>query len=419
MTITAIRGFNDILPDDARLWRFIEDKAACVFKGYGFSEIRLPIVEKTELFLRTIGETTDIVEKQMYTFDDLHGDSLSLRPEGTAVAVRAFIENRLDLETPVTKIFYTGPMFRYERPQKGRYRQFYQLGAEVLGEASARIDAETIAMLNEVLTALGVEGIDIEVNTLGCKECRGGYRDGLLEFLGSKESALCDNCKRRMSKNPLRALDCKAAGCIEATKEAPTIDNDLCGCCKDHFTELKTTLELLGVPYKVNPRMVRGLDYYSRTAFEVTARSVGEGGALGSQNSVAAGGRYDSLVEELGGSDTPCFGFALGMERLAMLLDKTLVKETPLSYVVVMDEGGYKEGARVADMIRREGGRVIIDYKGGKLKSLMKRAHKSGAGFAIIIGEDELKGGILTLKVMETGEQLSLKAEELLAKIKR
>lgn len=415
--ITAIRGFNDILPKEARLWRFIEETALRVFRGYGFEEIRLPIVEKTELFCRTIGETTDIVEKQMYTFEDLHGDSLSLRPEGTATAVRAYVENRLDLETPVNKLFYSGPMFRYERPQKGRYRQFYQLGAEVLGEASARIDAELIAMLNEFFLELGVKGIDIEINTLGCRDCRGAYRDALLDFLSIKKEALCDNCKRRMIRNPLRALDCKAAGCIEATHEAPTIDNYLCECCKDHFTELKDTLELLGVRYKINPRMVRGLDYYSRTAFEVTALSTSEGGVLGSQNSIAAGGRYDSLVGELGGSDTPCVGFAIGMERLAMLIEKELVKTVPLTYIVVMDDDGYKEGARVAALIRGEGVRVIVDYKGGKLKSLMKRAHKSNADFVIIIGEDELSSGLLTLKVMATGEQFGLKTESLLEKI--
>ncbi|VAW36156.1 Histidyl-tRNA synthetase [hydrothermal vent metagenome] len=402
--VTSIRGFNDILPADSGLWSHIEGSARRVFATYGFSEVRLPVLEKTELFLRSIGDTTDIIEKQMYTFTDLHGDSLTLRPEGTASLVRAYIEGKLYTE-PVARLFYTGPMFRYERPQKGRYRQFYQIGAEVLGEDSPVLDAETIEMLRVLMDALGVQGVEIEVNSLGCSACRPGYKERLLGFLRAKAECLCENCARRIETNPLRALDCKAEGCKEATAQAPSVVDSLCRPCSEHFSGFKEALTLRGVPFKVNHRMVRGLDYYTRTTFEVTARV---GGALGAQNAVAAGGRYDGLVEELGGPATPCFGFAIGMERLAMLVDKTLAGRPPLAYLIPVGEKARTKGALLARGLRELGVRVIVDYRGGALKGCMKRADRVSADFALILGDDEIEAGTVTVKNMKEGAQTSL-----------
>ena len=401
MKVTSIRGFNDILPDEGRVWRHIEDEARRIFDVYGFSEIRLPVLEKTELFSRTIGETTDIVEKQMYTFTDRHGDSVTLRPEGTAPAVRAYIEHRL-YTAPVTRLFYTGPMFRYERPQKGRYRQFYQIGAEILGEESPMVDAEALHMLAALFRNLDIRGVEIEVNSLGCPVCRPSYREALTGFLEDKRDRLCANCRRRIDKNPLRALDCKARGCIEATQDAPSVLDYLCAGCKGHFEGLKAGLDRMGVEYRVNPRMVRGLDYYTRTTFEVTAYT---GGALGAQNAIAAGGRYDDLVRELGGPETPCFGFAIGMERLAMLVDRSAVPERPLVFFIPMGgEAGRMSIGMISDL-RQRGLRVVADHRGASLKSSMKRADRMRAGFVIILGEDEMKEGAVTVKQMETGAQ--------------
>jgi histidyl-tRNA synthetase len=402
--ITSVRGFNDILPAESGLWSFVEERARNVFASYGFAEVRLPVLEKTDLFLRSIGDTTDIIEKQMYTFTDLHGDSLTLRPEGTASLVRAYIEGKLYTE-PVARLFYCGPMFRYERPQKGRYRQFYQIGAEVLGEDSPELDAETIEMLWVLTTGLGVEGVVIEVNSLGCAQCRPAYKESLLGFLRGKAECLCENCARRIETNPLRALDCKVEGCKEATGNAPSVVDSLCEGCATHFKGLKDALTLRGVPFEVNPRMVRGLDYYTRTTFEVTART---GGALGAQNSVAAGGRYDGLVEELGGPATPCFGFALGMERLAMLVDKTLALKEPLACIIPMGALGAKKAASLSRELRGLGLRVIVDHRDSPLKAGMKRADRVGADFALILGDNEIKEGVIIVKNMKEGGQVSL-----------
>jgi histidyl-tRNA synthetase len=402
--VTSVRGFNDILPAESGLWSFVEAQAREVFASYGFAEVKLPVLEKTELFLRSIGDTTDIIEKQMYTFTDLRGDSLTLRPEGTASLVRAYIEGKLYTE-PVARLFYVGPMFRYERPQKGRYRQFYQIGAEVLGEDSPALDAETIEMLWELTTGLGVEGVEIEVNSLGCAKCRPSYKDSLLEFLRGKSECLCENCARRIETNPLRALDCKVEGCKEATDNAPSVVDSLCEGCATHFKGLRDALKQRSVPFTVNPRMVRGLDYYTRTTFEVTARA---GGALGAQNSVAAGGRYDGLVEELGGPATPCFGFALGMERLAMLVDRTLEGKKPLACIIPMGSLAAKKAALLARELRGMGLRVIVDHRDSPLKASMKRADRVGADFALILGDNEIEQSVIIIKNMKEGGQVSL-----------
>ncbi|CAG1066683.1 histidyl-tRNA synthetase [uncultured bacterium] len=399
MSITAIRGFNDILPGQTGLWRQIEQTAWSIFRAYGFGEIRLPIVEKTELFLRSIGETTDIVEKEMYTFPDRHGDMMTLRPEGTAPAVRAFVEHKL-YTAPVTKLYYTGPMFRYERPQKGRYRQFYQIGAEVLGDESPRADAEALSMLMKFFATLKVKGASLQINSLGDANCRPAYKEKLYNYLKGKAGELCENCLRRIETNPLRALDCKAADCIEATKEAPSLVDSLCEGCAAHFDRVKYFLRLYGIDPLVNPRMVRGLDYYTRTTFEITADT-----GLGSQNAVAAGGRYDRLVEELGGPATPCFGFAIGMERLALLLEGEQALAAPLTVFIALGDEAEKKGVELVSAWRGAGIRVVEEFSAGGLKTRMKRADRLGADFAVILGENELNEGVVTVKDMKQARQ--------------
>jgi histidyl-tRNA synthetase len=399
MSITAIRGFNDILPGDTEVWRHIEQTAWSIFRTYGFGEIRLPIVEKTELFMRSIGETTDIVEKEMYTFADRHGDAITLRPEGTAPAVRAYVEHKL-YTSPVTRLYYTGPMFRYERPQKGRYRQFYQIGAEVLGDESPRADAEALSMLMKFFGTLKVQGAALQVNSLGDASCRPAYKEKLYNYLKERKGELCENCLRRIETNPLRALDCKAAGCIEATKAAPSLTDSLCAPCATHFDRVKYFLKLYGIEPVVNPRMVRGLDYYTRTTFEITADT-----GLGSQNAVAAGGRYDRLVEELGGPATPCFGFAIGMERLALLLDRQQAANAPLTVFIALGDEAEKKGVELVRAWREAGIRVVEDFSAGGLKSRMKRADRLGAGYAVILGENELNEGVATVKDMKAATQ--------------
>ncbi|HXI10959.1 MAG TPA: histidine--tRNA ligase [Thermodesulfobacteriota bacterium] len=412
MAITAIRGFNDILPGESEIWRRIESEAYRIFSGFGFSEIKLPVVEKTELFLRSIGETTDIVEKEMYTFADRHGDALTLRPEGTASAVRAYIEHKL-YTSPVTRLYYTGPMFRYERPQKGRYRQFYQIGAEVLGELNPRADAETLVMLIRFFDAIGLKGVDLQINSLGCPECRPVYKKVLLEFLKGRKEALCENCVRRIDTNPLRALDCKSHGCIEATKDAPPISASLCPTCSEHFESVKKTIALNGINATVNPRMVRGLDYYTKTTFEITATG------LGSQNAVAAGGRYDRLVEDLGGPATPCFGFAVGVERVALLLKEGETETRPMTVFIALGEEAEKKGIELLKGWREEGIRVVEEFSGGSLKSRMKRADRLGASYAVILGDDELKDGVVVLKDMKTAAQEKVPWDAVAGKIRK
>lgn len=396
--ITAIRGFNDILPEEAEIWRYLEEEAYRIFSSYGFEEIKIPIVEKTELFLRSIGDTTDIVEKEMYTFADRHGDSMTLRPEGTASVVRAYIENKL-YTAPVTKLYYTGPMFRYERPQKGRYRQFHQIGAEVLGEKSPKSDAETLSMLMRFFEKINLNGVKLNINSLGCAQCRPIYKEKLKAYLAGVKDSLCENCVRRMDANPLRALDCKSPGCIEATKNAPSIIDSLCPECGEHFEKVKKYLKMNGFDAAVNPRMVRGLDYYTKTTFEITAEG------LGSQNAVAAGGRYDGLVSELGGPETPCFGFAMGVERLVLLLKEGWERRRPRIVFIPLGEKAEEKGIGLLKSWREEGNIVFDEASEGALKNRMKRADRIGAAYTIILGEDELAEGVVMLKDMKTATQ--------------
>jgi histidyl-tRNA synthetase len=405
---TAVKGFRDVLPPESEAWQRIEEEARELFQCFGFREVRLPVLEATELFTRSIGESTDIVAKEMYSFADRKGRSLSLRPEGTASVVRAFLEAGLDQGGPV-KLFYSGPMFRYERPQKGRFRQFYQLGCEALGYAGPAVDAEIMAMLRLLFEKLGVTGASLEINSLGCRECRPGYREKLVAFLRGKENQLCADCRRRVEENPLRVLDCKEEKCRAAAAAAPKALDSLCEACRSHFQGLQNYLKLFETPYRVNLRIVRGLDYYTRTAFEYLAED-----GLGSQNAIAAGGRYDGLVKDLGGPDVPGIGFALGLERLALLVNKVEIKETNLDYFLVWTPRMKNLALSWIMNLRRKGMRVDM-YLEEEPKSL-KAQLKLGAKLAkrlIILGEDESARGMLIIKDLETGKQELVKQEEL------
>lgn len=399
MAITGIKGFNDILPGEVEKWQFIETTARRVFELYGFSEIRIPILEKTELFCRSIGDATDIVEKEMYSFEDKGQNRVTMRPEGTASVMRAFIEHKLYAADPVAKLYYFGPMFRYERPQKGRYRQFHQIGAEVTGITDPKIDAQVLAMLCHFFAEIGLTEPRLEINSLGCKECRPTYRQALRDFLEGKHDQLCEDCTRRYETNPLRALDCKSSGCKEATAGAPSVLDHLCGECADHFAATRSYLESTGTAYRINDRMVRGLDYYTRTTFELVT------GLLGAQSAVAAGGRYDGLIGDLGGPALPGIGFAMGVERVALLLAGREFKKRPDLFIASIGEAAAREAFRIMSFLQRSGVSVEIDYEGKSLKSQMRRSDKYNSRYTLIIGDEELTKGRVILKNMDSGQQ--------------
>ena len=402
MAISGIKGFNDILPGEVEKWQHIEATARRVFELYGFAEIRVPILEKTELFSRSIGDTTDIVEKEMYSFVDKGENRVTMRPEGTASVMRAFIEHKLYAADVVAKLYYMGPMFRYERPQKGRYRQFHQIGAEVTGVTDPKVDAQVLTMLCHFFAELGLDEPSLEINSLGCPECRPVYRQALQAFLRGKLEALCDDCKRRIEINPLRALDCKSRGCMEATVDAPSVLDHLCRECDDHFLQTRQNLEAVGTRYSINPRMVRGLDYYTRTTFELVT------GLLGSQGAVAAGGRYDGLIADLGGPELPGIGFAMGVERVALLLAEKDFRKRPDLFIAALGDAARTEAFILMSGLQREGVAVEIDYEGKSLKSQMRRADKFNARFTLIIGDDELAKGFAALKDMDQGTQAEI-----------
>jgi len=408
LSITAIKGMNDILPGEIETWQFLEATARQVFGTYGFSEIRTPAVEKTELFCRSIGETTDIVEKEMYTFDDKGGNSLTLRPEGTAPVMRSFIENKLYNLDPVSKLYYMGPMFRYERPQKGRYRQFHQIGAEVLGVEDPKIDAQVLAMLHQYFKNIGIEAVSLQVNSLGCPECRPAYRQQLIDYLEQRLESLCEDCKRRYRNNPLRVLDCKAAGCKEATADAPAMLDHLCGGCDQHFAAVKGHLTALEIPFEVNARMVRGLDYYVRTTFEMVTDQ------LGSQNAVAAGGRYDGLVESLGGPALPGIGFAIGAERLVLMKgEQKVAPAVPKLFIAALGDAAADRAFLLMSRLQMTGVRAEMDYQGKSLKAQMRRANKLQAEYTLILGDEEVASGLAQLKNMADSSQTEVVLDRL------
>ena len=401
MKLKALNGFKDILPGEVELWQHVETTARGVFARFDLSEIRLPVLESTELFARSIGETTDIVEKEMYTFVD---KKITMRPEATASLLRAYIEHGLYVQRPVQRLFTIGPMFRHERPQKGRLRQFHQMDVEVLGSHSPLVDAELMAMGSMLLQELGLT-VSLEINSLGCPQCRPGFRSELLNFLGERMEHLCDDCKRRSATNPLRVLDCKNPGCRHQVLTAPSILDHLCPDCADHFAAVREGMERLQVPYTLNRFMVRGLDYYTRTTFEFITTD------LGAQAAVGAGGRYDGLIEQLGGpKDTPGIGFALGMERLVLLLQQKqggqeIEVYTPQLFIIALGQEAMRSCHQLAHALRRGDLRVAMDLEGRSLKSQMKQADRSGAGWVLIVGDNELRDGQGVLRNMQTQDQ--------------
>lgn len=411
MKISAIKGVKDILPDEIVRVQQLENTARRLFERFGYSEIRIPIFEATELFARGIGAATDIVEKEMYTFKDHDGKKLTLRPEGTASVVRAYIEHQMDLQRPVTKLYYLGPMFRHERPQAGRFRQFYQIGVEALGASSAAMDVEILAVLTWLLQETDVTEMQLELNSLGDPACRPQYRKALKSFLKERLNKLCEDCQRRYEANPLRILDCKKEGCRAATATAPSPLDHLCQDCLAHFQQVKSGLDQLKIPFVINQRLVRGLDYYTRTAFEVTTAK------LGSQNAIAAGGRYDGLVEELGGPPTPGIGFAMGVERIASLM-KPIEPPKPDLFSALLGEEALRQMLPVIMQLRREGLQIEIDYSGGSLKKQMGLSDKLGARYTLIVGENELKSGKAILRNMTTKVQQEPALADLLQTLK-
>ncbi|MEK6776060.1 MAG: histidine--tRNA ligase [bacterium] len=408
----AVTGVKDILPEEIWKWRFIEEVSRKTLEEYGFAEIRVPLFEYTELFLRSIGQTSDIVEKEMYTFEDSKGVNISLRPEGTAGVVRACIEHNLISAPSMEKFYYMGAMFRHERPQKGRYRQFFQIGAEAFGSEGPQVDAEIISMLHLLMDRLGIRDTVIEINSLGCSACRPEYRKALKDFLGTKLDLLCSDCRRRYEVNPLRVLDCKNPACKDAAVNAPQGMTCLCGSCMTHFESVKEFLTELGVPFKFNGRLVRGLDYYTRTTFEITTDK------LGAQNAVAAGGRYDGLVEDLGGTSIPGIGFALGMERMAALLPEEMQRPNRIDiYLAPLGAEARRRALLLLHGLRSRGIRAESEYQERSLKSQMRQADKIGAAFAGILGENELARGVLLLRDMQSKVQTEVPLDQAVEKV--
>ncbi|HFD6681004.1 TPA: histidine--tRNA ligase [Providencia alcalifaciens] len=416
--IQAIRGMNDYLPADTRVWQKIEATLKNILQGYGFSEIRTPIVEQTPLFRRAIGEVTDVVEKEMYTFNDRNEESLTLRPENTAGCVRAGIEHGL-LYNQEQRLWYLGPMFRYERPQKGRYRQFHQLGAEVFGLAGPDIDAEVILMTARWWRALGIsEHVTLELNSIGSLDARANYRDALVAFLEQHKDKLDEDCKRRMYSNPLRVLDSKNQDIQALLNDAPALFDYLDAESREHFEGLCKLLDNVGIQYRVNQRLVRGLDYYNRTVFEWVTT------ALGSQGTVCAGGRYDGLVEQLGGRAAPAVGFAMGMERMVLLVQEVnpeFTADTSVAdvYLASFGENSQQAALLIAEKVRDELPtlRLMTNHGGGNFKKQLARADKQGAKIALILGEDEINNSQVTLKDLRTGEQETISQQLVASRI--
>ena len=407
--IQLIRGFKDILPGEVELWQAVENTAREILEDFGFKEIRIPIMERTELFARSIGEDTDIVEKEMYTFPDRKGDLITLRPEATASIVRAYIQHKLYARDPVQKFYTIGPMFRRERPQKGRYRQFYQINAEIFGVQSGLADVQLIYLLVTLFSRLKVADVKAHINSLGCPSCRPKFKAALSDYLTSVSDQLCADCLRRKDRNPLRVLDCKVPGCRAAMADAPSIIEHLDPECKADFDEVQEMLQKLGVPFVVDKNLVRGLDYYARTTFEIQTES------LGAQNAVAGGGRYDGLVSELGGPDIPATGFAIGFDRLTELagLKADQFYRKPDIFVAALGEKSRTQAFEWICAFGKQGISAELDFAGKSLKSQMKRADRLDAGHVLIVGNDELEKGEAILRNMETKDQTSVSLDGL------
>ena len=412
--IQLIRGFKDILPGEVELWQEIESVARRLFEDFGFKEIRIPIMEKTELFARSIGEDTDIVEKEMYTFPDRKGDLITLRPEATASICRSYIQHKLYATDPVQKFYVIGPMFRRERPQKGRYRQFYQINAEIFGVASPLADVQLIYLLVKLFTQLKVADLEAHINSLGCPDCRPNFKAALTEFLMAVSGDLCPDCIRRRDRNPLRVLDCKVPTCRDALADAPSILDSLCDDCRKDFDQVQEMLDKLDIPFVVDKRLVRGLDYYARTTFEIQTT------ALGAQSAVAGGGRYDGLVKELGGPDIPATGFAIGFDRLTEVSGLTAAEfyREPDIFIAALGEKSSAMAFEWVCALGIEGVRAEMDYSNKSLKAQMKRANRFGVPYVMIVGDDELKQGSAILRNMQTKEQESIPFDDVVEKVK-
>jgi len=412
--IKGIKGVKDILPEETPQWRLIEDAARRWALCYGYKEIRIPIFELTALFARSIGAATDIVEKEMYTFPDRDGTSLTLRPEGTAGTVRAFIEHNRAADPLPQKYFYSGPMFRHERPQAGRLRQFHQFGVESFGTSDPRADIEVIALLWRLLSDLTLPNLTLEINSLGSSGDRAAYKPILLSFLSQQESSLCANCRRRMETNPLRVLDCKVPDCRAATESAPRLTDHLSPEARTHFDQVLAGLVAIGVPYRLNPRLVRGLDYYCLTSFEITSSH------LGAQNALGAGGRYDGLVETLGGPSVPAVGFAVGLERISLMLPEAPSSSLHecLYYIAAFGDKGTSLGFVLLDELRRVGLSAQCDYRATTLKAHLRQADRSKCRYAIFLGDDEAARGSVILRNLASKAQEELPLSGLTALLK-
>lgn len=416
MLTNAPRGTKDILPDTVGDWNYVEGEIRELCRRFGYSEIRTPIFEHTELFQRGIGEGTDVVDKEMYTFTDRGERSITLRPENTASAVRAYLQNKLYAQSNLVKLFYIGSMFRYDRPQAGRMREFHQFGVEALGEANPAVDAEVILLAMNLLEGLGLKDLELSINSVGCPKCRSKYRTMLQDFFRDKLEDLCEDCRSRFERSPLRILDCKKDSDKPYMADAPKITDCLCEECADHFAKLKELLTSAGISFTHDPRLVRGLDYYTKTAFEIKYPP------LGAQSAVAGGGRYDGLIEEMGGNPTPAVGFATGLERLLLALEsQNLLPEKNRSvdaYIVALGEAAQAEGFKLLNGLRQQGLSAAMDFAGRSMKAQMKQANKLGAKYSVILGEDEIAEGVVMLRSMEDSSQAKVPMNQVAEKIK-
>ncbi len=407
----APRGTNDLLPEDSYKWQFVEDRLLSTAGLYGFKEIRTPVFEHTEVFVKNVGDTTDVVQKEMYTFTDKGDRSITLRPEFTAGVIRSVIENSLTAAALPVKVCYCGGCYRYEKPQAGRLREFHQFGVECIGAASPAADAEVISLGAQLLRDVGIEKISLEINSIGCPTCRAEYHKALKEYFEGRKDELCGTCNERLDRNPMRILDCKSPVCAEIAKDAPAVIDYLCDDCQAHFDGVKAHLDGMGISYKVNPRIVRGLDYYTRTVFEFIS------GDIGAQATVCGGGRYDGLLEQMGSQPHPALGFAMGIERLLMVLESQGT-EIPKPkncdiYIAPMGEAATLKATTLCAALRDEGFEALTDIVGRGLKAQMRYANKIGAEFTLVLGDSELETGKAKLKRMETGEETEVELDKL------
>ncbi len=407
----AVKGTNDVLPDESSNWQFVERQMLSTAALYGFKEIRVPVFEHTEVFLRSVGDTTDVVQKEMYTFDDKGGRSITLRPELTAGVIRSVIENGLVNGALPLKVCYVGGCYRYEKPQAGRLREFHQFGVECVGAAEPNADAEVIALARQVLNSIGIDKISLEINSIGCPECRKEYHKALKEYFSANKDKLCGTCLDRLERNPMRILDCKSPVCSEIAGNAPVVLDYLCDECKKHFEQVKSYLTAMNIEYTVNPHIVRGLDYYTRTVFEFVS------GDIGAQSTVCGGGRYDGLVAQMGGPSVPSLGFAMGIERLMLVL-KNQGKELPSAdkpdlYIAALGEKAQLKTAELCAALRADGFKVETDICGRGLKAQMKYANKIGAKYSLVLGDTEIRENSASLKNMADGEAFTVKLDTL------